>query len=163
MTTGEEQDAARATVRRWMWKQRPRRGAQKQLAEMANVGYTTISHWLGGRHRLGMESLAQIAAALDLEVEQLFYNPPDEAEPEPHNDSKAEEDWRETVREVERYVRSIQDPERRLAVALRIRAVALGEVKDYERDAEREVERRLGIDGHSAGAGAKPRAVGKRS
>lgn len=100
--------------------------------------------------------MSAIATVLGVSVEHLFYNAPDEpAATEPEEG----EDWRAAIREVERYVRSITDPERRAAVALRLRAVALGEVEEFER----EFDRRSSPGRHPGGTASKPKPGGKRA
>jgi len=132
----ETQDAARAKVRALLRLRRPAKGAQKWLAEAANVGYGTINNWLGGRQNMGSESLGAIAKVLGVSVEHLFYNAPDEKAgavvPPP-----GQEDWRESIREIERYVRSIEDPIERLATVRRLLAIARANVEGYERGGDR--------------------------
>lgn len=142
------QDPARRFVREALGKRRPRKGGQRWLADAANVGYGTLNNWLGGRQNMGTNSLESIAKVLGVTIEQMFYNGPDDPEPE-----TIPEEWQTAVREIERFVRSITDPVRRESVAMRLRAVALGEVEAFERDETR----RAGAGRHSGGAEVAPR------
>lgn len=101
-------------------------------------------------------TLAQVVQVFGLGLGHLFYNAPNEPAP---TQPEAGEDWRGAIREVERYIRSITDPERRAAVALRLRAAALGEVEEFERDSDR----RASAGGRSGGASGKSKPGGKRA
>lgn len=147
---------ARANVRAMLRNRRPARGGQKWLAHEANIGYNTLNHWLGGHQDMGAQTLSAIAKVFGVSVEHLFYNTPDEPETA---QPQGEGDWQGAIREVERYVRSITDPERRDAVALRLRAVALGEVEAFERD----LDRRASPGGHPGGAPGKSKQGGGRA
>lgn len=154
----ETQDAARAKVRALLRLRRPAKGAQKWLAEAANVGYGTINNWLGGRQNMGSESLSAIAKVLGVSVEHLFYNAPDEQVAAP---AQAPEDWREQLREIERYIRSIEDPVERVATIRRLLAVTRERVEAYERRVD--VARAAGrVDAGAAPApGVRPGRPGR--
>lgn len=132
----------------------------KEIARRAEVSEDSLNNLSRGKPVSDLV-LARVAQVFGLELEQLFYNPPDD-EGAPEKGGIGEEDWRATFREIERYVRSITDPERRAAVALYLRSVALGEVEDFERDVERGLDRRAGPGGRAGGAPGKPGAGTQR-
>ena len=137
---------------------RLRMRAGLQWGELAKKAGVSV-HTLYKLNRLASVSdltLAQVAQVFGLDLEHLFYNTPDEPETA---QPQGEGDWQGAIREVERYVRSITDPERRDAVALRLRAVALGEVEAFERD----LDRRAGPGGHPGGAPGKSKQGGGRA
>ena len=115
--------------------------------------------WMGAPYNLNLPAsvsdvmLAQVVQVIGLGLGHLFYNAPDKPEP---TQSEAGEDWRGAIREVERNVRFITDPGRPADVALQVRAVALGEVEDFERDSDR----RASPGGHPNGAAGKSKLGG---
>ncbi len=127
----------------------------KEIARRAEVSYSAVVNLSRGKPVSDLV-LARVATVLGTDLEYLFYNVPDEQAPAPVT---PHEDWQATIREVERYVRSITDPERRAAVALHLRSVALGKVEEFERDSDR----RASPGGHPGGAAGKPRPGGGRA
>ena len=132
-----------------------RRLRWRELAGMAGVSEASLYNLNRGKPVSDLV-LASVAQAFGMELEHLFYNTPDEPETA---QPQGEGDWQGAIREVERYVRSITDPERRDAVALRLRAVALGEVEAFERD----LDRRASPGGHPGGAPGKSKQGGGRA
>jgi transcriptional regulator with XRE-family HTH domain len=127
----------------------------KEIAKRADLSEDVLNNLSRGRPVSDLV-LARVAEVLGTDLEHLFYNTPDEPETA---QPQGEGDWQGAIREVERYVRSITDPERRAAVALRLRAVALGEVEEFERD----LNRRASPGGHPGGAPGKSKQGGGRA
>lgn len=122
----------------------------KEVAEAVGVVPATIYNWLrvGNPTDLGIPTIGRIAKVLGVELEHMFYyNPPHEQAGAP---PQAPEDWREQIREIERYVRSIEDPVERLATVRRLLSIARTDVEVYERSLER------GADARAAAPGAAP-------
>lgn len=151
---------ARANVRAMLRSRRPARGAQKWLVDEANIGYNTLSNWLNGRQNMGAQTLGAIAKVFGVSVEHLFYNAPDEKAgavvPPP-----GQEDWRESIREIERYVRSIEDPIERLATVRRLLAIARANVEDYERGVDRAAAPGRAEAGDAPAPGVRPGRAGR--
>lgn len=160
MRPDESQDVARANVRAMLRNRRPARGGQKWLAHEANIGYNTLNHWLGGHQDMGAQTLGAIAKVFGVSVEHLFYNAPDEKAgavvPPP-----GQEDWRESIREIERYVRSIEDPIERLATVRRLLAIARANVEDYERGVDRASAPGRAQAGDAPAPGVRPSRAGR--
>lgn len=64
----------RLYIREWMEKVKPPLDNER-LAERIDSSPGTVSKLLNGRMKMTMEYLAAIAAALDVEVSQLFHDP----------------------------------------------------------------------------------------
>lgn len=91
---------------------------------------------------------------IDSDLGHLFYNAAEELVA-----SQAGADWWSSILERERYVWSLTDPERREAVGIKLRVVALGEIQEFERD----LDRREGAGGHPEGAPGELVIGGKRA
>ena len=103
---------ARANVNRLRYQRNLR---WRELAARADVSEASLYNLSRGQPVSDLV-LAQVAQVFGLELEQLFYNPPDEKRPESYPSET--DDWQATVRDVERYVRSITDPVQRAQAAL---------------------------------------------
>lgn len=108
----------------------------KGLADVSGMAASTLYNWLRATdpESLGDKSIAKIAETLGVTVEQLFYNAPHEQAGGPP--LAPQEDWREQIREIERYVRSIEDPVERLATIRRLLAIARTDVEVWERSVD---------------------------
>lgn len=124
-----DQNVARENVR---WLARARGMTLKGLADVSGIAASTLYNWLRATdpETLGDKSIAKLAETLSVAVEQLFYNAPHEQAGAP---PQAPEDWREQIREIERYVRSIESPAERLATVKRLLAIAKTDVEVWER------------------------------
>ena len=112
MERPEQLSIARARINRLRMSHRLR---WRDLAERAGVSEASLYNLSRGQPVSDLV-LAQVAQVFGLELEQLFYNPPDEKRPESYPSET--DDWQATVRDVERYVRSITDPVQRAQAAL---------------------------------------------
>ena len=109
-----------------------RRLRWRELAGMAGVSEASLYNLNRGKPVSDLV-LAGVAQAFGTDLEHLFYNAPDEpAQTEP----QAPEDWREQLREIERNIRSIEDPIERLDTIRRLLAVTREYVGAYERRIE---------------------------
>lgn len=99
-------------------------------------------------------TLALGVQVVDSYLGHLFYNAADELVA-----AQAAMDWWGSILELERYVWSLTDPERREAVGIKLRVVALGEIQEFERD----LDRREGAGGHPEGAPGDLVIGGKRA
>lgn len=124
-----DQNVARENVRRLT---RLRGWSLKELAEAAGLSASSVYNWskTNEPNELGPKAINAIAEALEVLPEHLFYNPPHEQAGAP---PQAPEDWREQIREIERYVRSIESPAERLATVKRLLAIAKTDVEVWER------------------------------
>ena len=133
----------------------------KEVAEAVGVVPATIYNWLrvGNPTDLGIPTVGRIAKVLGVELEQMFYyNPSHEQAGAP---PQAPEDWREQIREIERYVRSIEDPVERLATVRRLLSIARTDVEVYERSLERGAGPRAAGPGAAPAPGARPGRHGR--
>lgn len=152
-----DQAVARENVRRLLFEQAM---TAKRLAEQTGISPSTIYNWLrdSAPENLGRASLAKVGDVFGLTVEQLFYNEPHEQAGAP---PQAPEDWREQIREIERYVRSIEDPLERLATVRRLLSIARTDVEVYERSLERGAGARTAGPGAAPAPGARPGRHGR--
>ena len=141
-----DQNVARENVR---WLARARGMTLKGLADVSGIAASTLYNWLRATdpESLGEKSIAKIAETLSVSTEHLFYTGAHEQAGAP---PQAPEDWREQIREIERYVRSIENPIERLATVRRLLAIARTDVEVYERSLDR------GADARAAAPGAAP-------
>lgn len=142
---------ARANVNRLRYQRNLR---WRELAARADVSENALHNLNRGRPVSDLV-LARVALVFGLELEQLFYNQPDEKRSDAFHDET--DDWQATVRDVERYVRSITDPVQRAQAARHLLAVARGEVEAFERGAERRE-----VSGRAEGDAAASPVQGRR-
>ena len=152
-----DQNVARENVR---WLARARGMTLKGLADVSGIAASTLYNWLRATdpETLGDKSSAKLAETLSVAVEQLFYNAPHEQAGGP---PQIPEDWREQIREIERYVRSIEDPAERLATVRRLLSIARTDVEVWERSRDRGADARAAAPGAGPAPGARPGRHGR--
>ena len=134
----------------------------KDLAERAGLSASAVYNWQkrGSATELGPKALASVAKALNVPIEQLFYNAGDAppTPPTPTETPPSGEDWRAGILTIERYIRSIEDPAERIATVRRLLAIAESDVAAYERSSDRSRANRAA----DPGTGPTPRTPASR-